>query len=687
MKLGTKIALGFGAVLALAITLGAIAVVNMYSVAHKSQGLVTKQVPSVDVANQVERHSLLTMYNIRAYTYTDDDAMLKAGRKYLGEVDANLTEAAKLAKDQGLVDLAGRAKAAQDGVVKYKDQLDETEKINKSLDEIRLEMNKEARDFMEQCNEYLKSQEKAMVQELGGSSPAAAHATSEKPAAGWAKQESDNGQAAVAANKLVERFEKTVGINAVIDLGNEIRIANWRGQATRDMKVLAAVMGNFPKIIEQLKTLRDSTRQEVNLKQLEGIAKSGEGYRKSMQALITAEEKMATVADLRGKAANEVLEAAQQTALAGIKDTSSAAKDASDSLGSASLTVLIGLGIMAAMGLTLAFFITRGITSALTRIVADLAACSNQTAAAADQVAGSSQSLADGTTKNAAALEETSASLEEMSSMVRQTASNTDSAKGLSNEATTAAKKGSLAMDELSKAILDIKNSADQTAKIIKTIDEIAFQTNLLALNAAVEAARAGDAGKGFAVVAEEVRNLAQRAGEAARNTASLIETSVKNAENGVNLSKNAGQILGELATTSGKVNSLVNEIAASAQEQSQGIEQVTKAVRQMDAVTQSNAAEAEEAASVGEELAAQSQTLNQQVVALETLVRGVSTSVVAAGNSTRKSAPAAHAAPKAAAHAAPTGNGHFKSAGKDEAKAAIPFAGERKDEEVLSRF
>jgi methyl-accepting chemotaxis protein len=187
-------------------------------------------------------------------------------------------------------------------------------------------------------------------------------------------------------------------------------------------------------------------------------------------------------------------------------------------------------------------------------------------------------------------------------------------------------------MGRMSTAIEDIKKSSDETAKIIKTIDEIAFQTNLLALNAAVEAARAGEAGKGFAVVAEEVRNLAQRSAEAARNTADMIEGSVKNADNGVTISGEVATLLDEIAGNNGKVNDLVGEIAAASNEQAQGIDQINTAVGQMDQVTQSNAANAEESASASEELSAQAEALSGMVVQLQSMVGGSNGSIAQSG-------------------------------------------------------
>ena len=209
--------------------------------------------------------------------------------------------------------------------------------------------------------------------------------------------------------------------------------------------------------------------------------------------------------------------------------------------------------------------------------------------------------------------------------MTRQNADHARRASGSAKEAAEAAQRGAASMVRLSEAMQKIRGSASETAKIVKTIDEIAFQTNLLALNAAVEAARAGEAGKGFAVVAEEVRNLAQRSAEAAKTTAALIEGAQRNAEHGASISEEVGGILREIVVDATQVTSLVAEVATASEQQTSGVGQINTAVSQMDRITQGNAASAEQSASASEQLSAQAVDLNEMVEQLGRLVNGAS--------------------------------------------------------------
>ena len=282
------------------------------------------------------------------------------------------------------------------------------------------------------------------------------------------------------------------------------------------------------------------------------------------------------------------------------------------------------LAILAAiLSAVLAFFIIRSITGPLQRVIAGLSDGAEQVAAAATQVSSSSQQLAEGTSQQAASLEETSSSLEEMSSMTKQNADNSSQAKAMMGEVRKIVGKVDGQMGNMVKAIEEITRSSQETGKIIKTIDEIAFQTNLLALNAAVEAARAGEAGAGVAVVADEVRNLALRAAEAAKNTGNLIEGTIKAVEHGNELTHETQEAFRENAAISVKVEQLVDEIAAASQEQSQGIGQVNIAVTEMDKVTQQTAANAEESAAAAEELNAQAEQMKGYVDDLGRVISG----------------------------------------------------------------
>jgi methyl-accepting chemotaxis protein len=248
----------------------------------------------------------------------------------------------------------------------------------------------------------------------------------------------------------------------------------------------------------------------------------------------------------------------------------------------------------------------------------EVVAATEQVTAASEEIATGAQSLAEGASDQASSIEEISSSLMEMSGMAQQNMANANEARSLSEAAGQATEEGVQNMRQLSEAVESIKGSSDATAKVIKTIDEIAFQTNLLALNAAVEAARAGDAGKGFAVVAEEVRNLAMRSAEAAQDTAALIEEAVQNADYGVTHNQEAISSLSEIDQGVSRVREVMAEVSEASDQQTKGVDEISKAVEQMNGITQAVAANAEESASAAEELSSQAQLVQGLVGSFE---------------------------------------------------------------------
>ncbi len=286
----------------------------------------------------------------------------------------------------------------------------------------------------------------------------------------------------------------------------------------------------------------------------------------------------------------------------------------------ASISTVIAFIAAVLFGVFMSMIITRPIA----RVIEGLNEGAEQVTAVASQVATSSQHMADGSSNQASAIEETSSSLEEMSSMTRQNADNAQLANDMmTKEAAANFQLIGERMGTMEKAMQASVGASEETAKVIKTIDEIAFQTNLLALNAAVEAARAGEAGAGFAVVADEVRNLAMRATEAAKNTQDLITNSTGRIREATSLYGQVSEAMGKNGEIVQKVTELIGEIAAASREQAQGISQVNSAVVEMDKVAQQTAASAEESASAAEELNAQAEQMKSYVVDLIMLIGG----------------------------------------------------------------
>ncbi|HIJ89511.1 MAG: methyl-accepting chemotaxis protein [Desulfobulbaceae bacterium] len=302
-----------------------------------------------------------------------------------------------------------------------------------------------------------------------------------------------------------------------------------------------------------------------------------------------------------------------------------------------------------ALGLGVAFFIVRGISATLKQVSQSLNEGAEQVTAAAGEVSSSSNSLAEGASQQATAVEETSASLEELGAMVKQDADNARQADELMKEASQVIRSADESMKKLTVSMDEISAASNQTQKIVKTIDEIAFQTNLLALNAAVEAARAGEAGAGFAVVADEVRNLAMRAAEAAKNTSELIEGTVQKITSGNALVSETSGSFCVASQATARIGTIITEMAGALNQQENAIREVNQAIHEIDTVTQNNAAVAEESASFSEELNAQAERMKVSVGHLLEMVGGLEGSATArSGSKTLKRPPAlAHAGAK----------------------------------------
>jgi methyl-accepting chemotaxis protein len=544
------------------------------------------------------------MYAMRGYALVEETNYLVDARQNLADVKAHLATAEALAGKSGetLTFLKVAAEAAKAKAAEYEQFANQTVTITENLNKDRLAMNEAAANYMKECYVYLASQEAKLKEALSAT---------------------NQGSTNLNITEVSDRIQKIGAANEIIDLGNVIRIGNFKAQATRDPELFRETQKQFTEVYQKLDALKAITRQEANLKQIANCRAASQAYNNGMTSFLSNWLAREDLAKKRGAAADAVLAEAEKTANGSLDISGKTSTAAAGALSSASTIMVAGLVLALLVGIFLAISITISITKPIRLVASQLSEGADQTASAAGQVSASSQSLAEGASEQAASLEETSSSLEEMSSITKKNTETAEKVKELAGQARQAGDTGAQDMAAMTQAMDAIKNSSSDIAKIIKTIDEIAFQTNILALNAAVEAARAGEAGMGFAVVADEVRSLAQRCAQAAKETAVKIEDAVQKSVAGVEISGKVARSLDEIVTKARQVDELAAEVAHSSREQSQGIEQVNTAVSQMDKVTQSNAASAEESASAAEELNAQADAMKDAVRELKQLVDG----------------------------------------------------------------
>ncbi|MFT3868561.1 MAG: methyl-accepting chemotaxis protein [Nibricoccus sp.] len=470
-----------------------------------------------------------------------------------------------------------------------------------------------------------------------------------------ARQSGDQSASFKTSSSLQNFFEGLASVNSFLLTRDKAHVAKARESFTAMQKQLTTI----EKELKEAEMLDASLADPAKMKLLKQLQENTTAY-------LAGFDKVVAVTDSSSSIVKDSLEKLAPRITEKIGRVRGSLRELQDKLDVEAINVkkknqglvLIFSVAGVILGLAGAWWIISSVNRPIRALTTRLTGGAEHTAAAANQVTTASQSMAEGSSRQAAALEESSASLEEMAGMTRKNAENAQSAKALANQTRAAADAGSDDMKEMKTAMSAIQASSVEVSKIIKTIDEIAFQTNLLALNAAVEAARAGEAGLGFAVVAEEVRSLAQRSVQAARETAQKISDSTAKSEQGAKISDKVAKSLDEITAKARQVDELIAEIAVASQEQSQGIDQVSRAVSDMDSVTQANAATAEETSAAAAELNNQTDQLKGVIRELIQMVNGGNELAVAHDETApvRKAATAAKTTSARRAPAAPKG-------------------------------
>jgi hypothetical protein len=596
LTIGQQLYFGFFAILALLALIGGVLAWRMNAVLSKSALLAGYHIPVLHSSTTLESSQRDAGYQLIGFSFNRDQEWLKKGREEFARTEEAVKSLQVLAAQNPLAAERLREKLPllQAQIAEYKKQIGLSEQIAAAFGKSLQDSVESSGLFETQMQAYRAMQDEQLEAQV---------------------KKGDG------ADELLIRIARMRAADLVLRDFAQVQVAFWKTQSSNDPAAAEQVIQSIGKIVTGIDEILKLTRQEKNKKQL-SLAKTGaEGLANSLREYI----KLVRESDINSQARKQSYQATLQAAAALGTEARGTATDTAETTAqimSRNLQITyIGVGAAIILGILFAWLITGGLTRTLASLIERLHAGADQTTDAATQVSNASQTLASGASEQAASLEETSASLEELSSMTKQNADSATQADAAMKQSAERIKQATQAMHDMTEAIGRIQKSTDETAKILKTVDEIAFQTNILALNAAVEAARAGEAGAGFAVVADEVRALAQRSAQAARETTDLIATSKQNSTAGVTASSRLESLMSEIQEGTNKVVEQMGHIATVSREQSQGVGQINTAVLQIDKVTQSNASGAEETASAAEELSAQAEEMRGAVRALHAII------------------------------------------------------------------
>jgi len=593
MTLGKRISVGFAILVFITLVLGGIGVFNMRNAATNAEKLSEVYAPEVQLASDIFATSNHIRYDIRAFSMQDNETALANAKKGFIDLQKMLADAKTFGEKYTLKTLLEEQAKASKGLAEYMASTERSEKLlirKKTLDKT---MADNAELFMSSAADFLHSQEKTITREINERTE---------------------------PQKILQRLDKMRMINDIIDMGNNARIGGQKAQVQRSIAMLEDTAKGFEGMYKTLGQIRNVTVLQADLDELKNVETAAKNYEASIRGFIVYMQEAATENTLRVKVAGDVLKAAETVMGIGLKNVKELSIESNDGLGLASLIMIIGLVSALLISIAVAFFIIRSIVKIVTESVKSLSEGTSQVVSASEQISSASVSLAEGASSQASSVEEVSATIEQATASNNQNAENSREANLLAQHSNDAAKVGNQRVGDLMIAMEKITDSSQKIAKIIKTIDEIAFQTNLLALNAAVEAARAGEHGLGFAVVAEEVKNLAERSAGAAKEITGIIEASIDQVKAGTEVANKTKESFTEILNGIKKTSDLIGEIAISAKEQAEGMNQIATAMGSVDQITQQNASASEETAAAAEELNAQALSMLDNVSELALL-------------------------------------------------------------------
>jgi len=615
LKLGNKLGIGFGILIAVLVLVGCLAIYNMLQIGQQSEYLGEEYVPEVRIANSLERSALRTMYAMRGYGLTGKEDFYKDGVFHLNNIDKYLEEAKSLStKATQLEMLKSSVDKVESALNNYAALVEETKQANDGLILTNKRLDEAATVFVNQNAEFLDTQNSRLQSEI---------------------------TRGMGGAKLQERRRKVVYVSQLQNSVNQIRVKVFKAQSRKDLIYFEQIKKDVRDIAGYYDQLRPITFLAEDIKMLDDSEEAFEAYVENINSLEAAMSRLLELGQERDMAATELLAESQALAEKGIAETENIAATSIKTVESASTLMILGIVIALIIGTSFAVIITRSIVQPVRKsmdfaqqiaagdltakidldrkdeigqlggslndmmekikdIISYIVQASGNISSASFQLSSASQQMSQGATEQAASAEEVSSSVEEMAANIQQ---NTDNAQQTEKIALSAAAD----IKRCSQAVEDTVGSMKTIANKISIIGEIARQTNLLALNAAVEAARAGEHGKGFAVVAAEVRKLAERSQAAANEIDGVSASSVSVAEE-------SGKLLENIVPNIQKTSELVQEISAASMEQSSGSDQINNAMQQLNQVTQQNAAAAEEVATSSEELASQADQLKEAV-------------------------------------------------------------------------